>query len=185
MNFELWLSENESLLWKLARTYQIPGMDCEDVMQELRLVCWEALKRWTPGRGAKLSTYACMVAKTRMKELFRSSQEKKRAEDGRVSSIDEEMENGVLIIEVIDSGTISPEDAVLNYEIVEITARVFGNLPDNRRSVVQDYYREKKQAYIAKKAGISQPMVHYIIKDFRKKVAEELIKAGMDPAALR
>ena len=97
MNFELWLSENESLLWKLARTYQIPGMDCEDVMQELRLVCWEALKRWTPGRGAKLSTYACMVAKTRMKELFRSSQAKKRAEDGRVSSIDEEMENGVLI----------------------------------------------------------------------------------------
>ena len=95
------------------------------------------------------------------------------------------LENGVLIIEVIDSGTTSPEDAVLNYEIVEITARVFGNLPDNRRSVVQDYYREKKQAYIAKRAGISQPMVHYIIKDFRKKVAEELIKAGMDPAALR
>ena len=153
-------------------------------MQELRLVCWEALKRWTPGRGAKLSTYACMVAKTRMKELFRSSQAKKRAEDGRVSSI-EDMENGFLIIEVIDSGTTSPEDAVLNYEIVEITARVFGNLPDNRRSVVQDYYREKKQAYIAKRAGISQPMVHYIIKDFRKKVAEELIKAGMDPAALR
>ena len=185
MDFELWLSENESLLWKLARTYRIPGMDYEDVMQELRLVCWEALKRWTPGRGAKLSTYACMVAKTRMKELFRSSQAKKRAEESRVGSIDEEMENGVLLIEIIDSGTTSPEDTVLNHEIVGITAHVFSSLPDNRRNVVQDYYSEKKQAYIAKKAGISQPMVHYIVRDFKKKVAEELIKAGVDPAALR
>lgn len=185
MDFELWLHENESLLWKLARTYQIPGMDYEDVMQELRLVCWEALKRWTPDRGAKLSTYACTVAKTRMKELFRSSQAKKRAEDSRIGSLDEEMENGVLVIEIIDSGETSPEDMVLNQEIIEVTAHVFKELPDNRKMVVQDYYRDKKQAYIAKRAGISQPMVHYIIRDFRRKVAEELIKAGLDPAALR
>lgn len=185
MNFELWLRENESLLWKVARTYQIPGMDYEDVMQELRLVCWEALKRWTPDRGAKLSTYACVVAKTRMKELFRSSQAKKRVDDNRVESIDEELENGVLVIEIIDGGETSPEDKVLNQEIVALTMRVFNSLPSNRKTVVQDYYRDKKQAYIAKKAGISQPMVHYIIRDFKKKVAEELIRSGLDPAALR
>lgn len=142
----------------------------------------EAMDAGERCKTVHLRMYGCQDSNER---TVSKQSSKKRAEDGRVSSIDEEMENGVLIIEVIDSGTISPEDAVLNYEIVEITARVFGNLPDNRRSVVQDYYREKKQAYIAKKAGISQPMVHYIIKDFRKKVAEELIKAGMDPAALR
>lgn len=185
MNFEMWLNENESLLWKMARTYQIPGMEYEDVMQELRLVCWEALKRWTPDRGAKLSTYACVVAKTRMKELFRSSQAKKRAESNRVDSINETVENGVLVIEVIDSGAETPEDMVLNQEIVAVTTQVFNGLSNSRKSVIRDYYRGKKQAYIAKKVGVSQPMVHYIIRDFKKKVAEELIKAGMDPAALQ
>ena len=65
MNFELWLSENESLLWKLARTYQIPGMDCEDVMQELRLVCWEAMDAGERCKTVHLRMYGCQDSNER------------------------------------------------------------------------------------------------------------------------
>jgi DNA-directed RNA polymerase specialized sigma24 family protein len=67
------LKETESVMWKMARTTYIPGFDCDDLMQEMRIKIWETIKNngYDPERTRETSFYY-RVCKNCLIDLNRS-----------------------------------------------------------------------------------------------------------------
>jgi RNA polymerase sigma-32 factor len=52
------VASQTGLVWKLARSHRLRGPDLEDLVQEGLLGLLVAVRRFDPGRGVRLSTYA-------------------------------------------------------------------------------------------------------------------------------
>lgn len=86
MSIDIFAFENDILA--KAKTYKIPGMDWEDVAQELRLAVWRARDKFNP-KLAGARTFVVKVIINRLRDLARTAGRKKRYLDNNTSSLEE------------------------------------------------------------------------------------------------
>ncbi len=85
--FENQLKTVEPIIYKLSCT-DIPGMDREDIQQELRIEAWCVWKTYDANNGAKFATYAYPMLKRRTIDLHRRSSCKKRMPTEKILSLE-------------------------------------------------------------------------------------------------
>lgn len=71
----------ESNIVAKAKTNYVPGMDWEDVAQELRIHLWLKRDKYKTGRGASVKTYTMRVLGNKIIDLKRQANRKKRTLD--------------------------------------------------------------------------------------------------------
>jgi RNA polymerase sigma factor (sigma-70 family) len=69
--------------------FQLPGMDVEDVCQELLMVLWKCVQNYDPNRGASFNTLFQGSARNQVIGLVRTANAQKRGK-GRVVTLDPE-----------------------------------------------------------------------------------------------
>ena len=83
------LEEFEPTIIKLAKTYNIPPLEWEDIAQELRVQLWLKRDQFNPQKSA-YQTWATKVCKNKIKDLA-----KKYSREIKPISLDELKENGI------------------------------------------------------------------------------------------
>ena len=68
----------ESDIVAKARTYEVPGMDWEDVAQELRIHIWKKRDRFDVSRGVKERTFVMSMLINKIRDLRKYSNRQKR-----------------------------------------------------------------------------------------------------------
>jgi RNA polymerase sigma factor (sigma-70 family) len=89
MDMRFLLYEND--IRAKAKSYFIPGMDWEDIAQELRLVLWLNLHKFKPKRASE-RTFANRIMENKIKDLAKSANRKKRWIDSNYISLDKLLE---------------------------------------------------------------------------------------------
>ena len=74
-----------------AKTYQIPGMDWQDIAQEIYLQLWKVASRFNPLKAGE-RTFVQRVAVNRVRDLARRTNAQKRYWDSHAVSLEEEQE---------------------------------------------------------------------------------------------
>ena len=76
------------LINKFSYKYYVPGLDVEDIAQELRVVLLKAQRTYNPDKGAKFITYLYKMFDSRIKNILRDTQgRKKHIPQGLVSPL--------------------------------------------------------------------------------------------------
>ena len=68
----------ESDIAAKARIYKVPGMDWEDVAQELRIHIWKKRDKYDSSRGAKERTFVISILMNKIRDLRKYSNRQKR-----------------------------------------------------------------------------------------------------------
>jgi len=76
-----------------AKTYKIPGLDWEDIAQELNIHLWLKRDKYNPGRKASPKTFVQRILTNKLRDLARITKAKKRYIDYNHLSLEELMEN--------------------------------------------------------------------------------------------
>ena len=77
------------LINKFSYKYVIPGQDAEDIAQELRVVLLKAQRTYDPDKGIKFITYLYKMFDSRIKNIWRDTQgRKKHVPHGLISPLD-------------------------------------------------------------------------------------------------
>lgn len=61
-----------------AKTTYVPGMDWEDIAQELRIILWRKLPKYKKSKRCSEKTFAQRIMSNRIKDLIRSANRDKR-----------------------------------------------------------------------------------------------------------
>ena len=85
------LEEFDPTIIKLAKAYQIPNMDWEDIAQELRLHLWLQIKTYKP---RKFNGWAYMTCKKKLIDLWRKASHNRNKQSIQFVSLDVLMKNG-------------------------------------------------------------------------------------------
>lgn len=64
-----------------AWTFRIPGLDPEDIAQELDIILWQKLRKFRGNNGASERTFAVRVMQNRLLDLAKAANRKKRYGD--------------------------------------------------------------------------------------------------------
>ena len=77
-----------------AKTYQISGMEWQDIAQELDITLWQKLSRFEGRNNAIERTFAIKVMQNKILDLAKFANRKKRWIDTHHMSLNELMEKG-------------------------------------------------------------------------------------------
>lgn len=72
----MWEDHEREIIIK-SRKARIPGMEAEDIAQELRIALWKKLKKFDPSRASE-KTYANLIMESCIKTLGKASKRKCR-----------------------------------------------------------------------------------------------------------
>jgi RNA polymerase sigma factor (sigma-70 family) len=94
---------------------QLPGLDLDDVIQELNIVLWTCTVHYDPDRGAKFNTYFQGSAKNRIISLIRHANTKSRK--AIVTSLD--VEAVAAAVDALFSVADTEDRALMRVDIAE------------------------------------------------------------------
>jgi len=77
-----------------AKTYKIPGMEWQDIAQELDITLWLKLKKFQGRNNVSERTFAIKVMQNKIRDLVKYANRKKRWIDAHHLSLEELMEQG-------------------------------------------------------------------------------------------
>jgi RNA polymerase sigma factor (sigma-70 family) len=66
-------TKHRSLAGKLARHYDVPGCEAQDVRQEAEIALWIAARNWDPEHGAPFGAFATVVIRRRLSSVLRAA----------------------------------------------------------------------------------------------------------------
>jgi RNA polymerase sigma factor (sigma-70 family) len=78
------LKEFDKTIVKLAKSYNIPPLESDDIAQELRLALWLKRDQYTPELG-EYDSWAYIVCRNKIRDLARYYKRKKREEVKKIS----------------------------------------------------------------------------------------------------
>lgn len=170
--YEKMYNENERLVYKFATTYKL--LNNEDMMQNLKMAAFRAIKKFDSSKGFALSTYIYIALFHEYKYSFRDKHLKMTFVDNMVSD-----ENG----KSSDIFDFIPDDRNIDidYEIdkAQIMAKIYDYLDkneDKHKDMFLDYYFNGiKQKQLATKYGLSQGQVSRKLKAIIKSL-QDLLK---------
>jgi DNA-directed RNA polymerase specialized sigma24 family protein len=94
MSMRLFNTKYQDDILGKAKTYKIPGMEWQDVAQELDISLWLKLDKFQGRNNASERTFAIKVMQNKILDLAKYASRKKRWIDTHHLSLDELMEQG-------------------------------------------------------------------------------------------
>lgn len=171
-----WLEENQPLLYAVANGAHINGMENDDIIQELNIICIRASKRFREDEGTKFSTYATVAMRRRIYELGRKTHSKQSEFEMGMASIDEEIgeDHHTRGETMLPWREITVEDELVSNERMLAVRDAFMALSPRNREIVYALCDNHTQTEVANFYHLSQPLVCKIFKNFKADVLRRL-----------
>lgn len=179
-----WLCENEALLVSIVKQTNctVFGMTFDELLQDFRVVCWNAAKKFDCARGYCFSTYAVKSMRNRVLELRRINMAPQQQAEKRAERLDYVSEEGIIRAEeLMLSGVTSLEELAELGEIRDIIERELGQLSPRKRTMVLMVLRGYTQTNVAVRFGVKQPTVAVAMRKFKSNLRTALVNAGYGP----
>ena len=171
-DFDKLYIENERLVYKFATTYKL--LNNEDMMQNLKMAMFRAIKKFDATKGIALSTYIYIALYHEYKYSFRDKHLKLQFVDNIIN--DEDGKKTDIFDFISDDRNIDVCEE-LNKEIILNT--IYKYLNENEfkyKQMFLDYYfNNMKQKQLSKKYNLSQGQVSRKLKTIIKEL-QELLK---------
>lgn len=174
--FEEWLRNNQALIYKMANGVSIYGMDTEDIVQELSLICMHAAETFRFDAGVKFSTYAVTSMRNRIYEMGRKTHTRQIEFEMGMRSIDEEQgeDHRSKVQKLRPWREISVEEVIEGNERLRAVGDAFMALSPRNREIVFALCDGRSQTEVAQAYHLSQPLVCKILKNFRADVLRRI-----------
>lgn len=166
--------------------------DTEDLEQAAAITILKAINFFDCGRGTRFERYAMVLCSRRVNNLLwdpvrkgRNASTRKNALAGTQSlklpvvSLDEELESGEALVEVLPNSAPSPDEIVSYMEQAEHIKHTLDGLRERDRQLLQLRYldgEERTLEAIAKKWGVSRQRVEQLEKRIFRKIRPRLSK---------
>ena len=171
-NYEEIYLRNQNLVYKFATNYKL--LNDEDMMQNLRMAMFRAIKNFDSSKGFALSTYVYIALFHEYKYSFR---DKNLKIDYAPNIVDDENGKQSDIFDFIpDSKATDIDEELDRKEIFKIINDYINNYEYDYKDLFYDYYFNGiKQKELAKRYNLSQGQVSRKIKSIIK-CLQELLK---------
>jgi len=171
-----WLENNQPLLYSVANGAHINGMEKDDIVQELNIICISASKRYKADEGTKFSTYATVAMRRRICELGRKSHTKQREFEMGMVSIDEEIgeDHHTRGETMLPWREITMEDELVSNEHMQAVRSAFMALSPRNRGIVYALCNNHTQTEVSKMFHLSQPLVCRTFNNFKSDLMRRL-----------
>jgi DNA-directed RNA polymerase specialized sigma24 family protein len=93
MNITISASQFQKDIIAKSKSTHIPGMDWEDIVQELDIHVWQNGKKFDPTKASE-RTFVVRIITNKIRDLARRANAKKRSTDKNAISLDELIEGG-------------------------------------------------------------------------------------------
>ena len=171
-NYEEIYLRNQNLVYKFATNYKL--LNDEDMMQNLRMAMFRAIKNFDPSKGFALSTYVYIALFHEYKYSFRDKNLKIDYASNIVS--DENGKQSDIFDFIPDNKNIDIDEQLNKQEIFTIINNYVNTLEKEYKNMFNDYYFNNiKQKELAKKYNLTQSQVSRKIKSIIK-CLQELLK---------
>ncbi len=165
---ETLLQNYEPMIYSLVKRFQISGYTLDDLLQEARIAFCRAVKLYD-GTKSKLSTFAYVIIRRRLKDLKKAEFMLKR--HGDVISIDTDEDSGSFFD--IPSDKPGPEEQLLiKEERRELGNALRGKLTDFEFDVAVMFIKGYSYKAIAETMNITEKQVDNALQRARKKMKE-------------
>lgn len=163
---------NQNLVYKFATNYRL--LNDEDMMQNLRMAMFRAIKNFDPSKGFALSTYVYIALYHEYKYSFRDKNLKIDYVNNIVS--DETGKASDIFDFIPDERNIDIDEKLDREEIFRIINDYINTCEKDYKDLFFDYYfNNVKQKELAKRYNLSQGQVSRKIKSIIK-CLQELLK---------
>jgi len=163
---------NQNLVYKFATNYRL--LNDEDMMQNLRMAMFRAIKNFDPSKGFALSTYVYIALYHEYKYSFRDKNLKIDYVNNIVS--DETGKASDIFDFIPDERNIDIDEKLDRQEIFRIINDYINTCEKDYKDLFFDYYfNNVKQKELAKRYNLSQGQVSRKIKSIIK-CLQELLK---------
>ena len=163
---------NQNLVYKFATNYKL--LNDEDMMQNLRMAMFRAIKNFDSSKGFALSTYVYIALFHEYKYSFRDKNLKIDYASNTVS--DENGKQSDIFDFIPDNRNIDIDEELDRKEIFKIINDYINNCEHDYKDLFYDYYFNGiKQKELAKRYNLSQGQVSRKIKSIIK-CLQELLK---------
>lgn len=163
---------NQNLVYKFATNYKL--LNDEDMMQNLRMAMFRAIKNFDSSKGFALSTYVYIALFHEYKYSFRDKNLKIDYASNTVS--DENGKQSDIFDFIPDTRNIDIDEELDRKEIFKIINDYINNCEHDYKDLFYDYYFNGiKQKELAKRYNLSQGQVSRKIKSIIK-CLQELLK---------
>ena len=164
--------ENEKLAYKFGTKYGI--LHDEDMMQDIKIALYKAVKTFNPDKGVAFSTYAFTIMANEYNYHFRDKYLKFEFVKNTVIG---DNNREVSIFEIVEDNNSSDLDTnLINQEIIEIVIKYIDSLDSISKNLYYDYYfKHLKQKEMVKKYNMSQTQISRKLKSINKCLQKLLI----------
>lgn len=150
---------------------KIPGMDRDDVFQELRTEAWVAWQSYDPNAGTKFSTYVYPILQQKTIDLYRGATAGKRSLQC-IESLDSLVENGCC------EAFHSMDEAMDFIELNEVVDKIYQGLNTEDKSIFDLLKAGYNKSEISEKCNISISTVSRRKHQIKEKILLALSDAG-------
>ena len=160
--------KNENLVYKFAAQYNL--LHNEDMMQNLKLAFFRAIKKYDATKGFALSTYAYIALFHEYKYSFRNKNLKLQFVDNMVK--DDEDKYSSIFDFIPDESNVDPDYEIYKEDVLSKVHNYLANYDAKYREIFYDYYfNDANQKDLAEKHHLSQAQISRklkaIIKDLQ------------------
>ena len=171
-NYEEIYLRNENLVYKFATQYKL--LNNEDMMQNLKMAMFRAIKNFDKSKGFALSTYIYITLYHEYKYSFRDKNLKIHYVDNIVN--DEQGKESDIFDFIADDRNTDMNEEICKKEILNIIDNYLHTNENEFRQMFLDYYFNNiKQKELAIKYNLSQGQISRKIKSIVK-CLQELLK---------
>lgn len=169
--YEKYLLEYDETIKKLAKySYDIYGMDKDDLEQELRMVLLNCVDKFNPKKGVKFNTYFITACHNRVRRLQILAQRENLISLDKINKKFYELYDKC---ESLKDNLCSGDKSLEEQYIMDKVYNLIDNHPDGK--LVRMYYFDKLNgSEIAEIEGVSKITIYKKIKDVLKFVKKEL-----------
>jgi len=163
--------ENEKLAYKFGTKYGI--LHDEDMMQDIKIALYKAVKTFDPNKGVAFSTYAFTIMLNEYNYHFRDKYLKFEFVKNTVIG---DNNREISIFEIIeDTNSSNLDNDLINKEMIEIVLKYINSLDALSKDLYYDYYfKHLKQKEMVKKYNLSQTQISRKLKKINKNLQKLL-----------
>lgn len=164
--------ENEKLAYKFGTKYGI--LHDEDMMQNIKIALYKAVKTFDPNKGVAFSTYAFTIMANEYNYHFRNKYLKFNFVKNTVIG---DNNREISIFEILeDTNNIDLDTNLINKEIIDIILNYIKSLDYLSKNLYYDYYfKHLKQKEMVEKYSLSQTQISRKLKKINKSLQKLLI----------
>ena len=163
--------ENEKLAYKFGTKYGI--LHDDDMMQDIKIALYKAVKTFDPNKGVAFSTYAFTIMLNEYNYHFRDKYLKFEFVKNTVIG---DNNREISIFEIIeDTNSSNLDNDLINKEMIEIVLKYINSLDALSKDLYYDYYfKHLKQKEMVKKYNLSQTQISRKLKKINKNLQKLL-----------